>query len=170
VQAARVSVLETAFWVNWKHLLAAEEGRFDAGAGRSEDWQTIPCSDGHIALTFQDKDVRKLAAMTDDPRLLAPEFESRILRGRNIEAFLRIIRDWMRSRSRVEIVGRAKDLGIPIGPVLGMGELPADRQFIDRDFIERSADGRRSPRLPLLWNGVRPAASEGSESAGEGYA
>lgn len=160
VGPAEVSVLDTALWVNWKHLLAAGQGRIDAGIGRSEDWRTLPCRDGYIALTFQDKDVGKIAAMIEDPRLLAPEFNDRISRGRNPESFLRIISEWTRRHSRSEIVRRARDFGIPIGPVLGLSELADDDQFRYRSFIRRAAGGYHVANLPLLWDGLRPAGVE----------
>lgn len=159
-EPAEVSVLDTALWVNWKHLLAAEEQRTDTGIGRAEDWQTIRCRDGYFALIFQEKDLSKLAALTGDRRLLAPEFGDRASRAKNVDTFIKIISDWAHSHSRSEIVERARELGIPIGPVLDLSELPGDRQFRHRRFLRRGADGTTLPDLPLLWDGRHLAETE----------
>jgi hypothetical protein len=147
---ARVPILDVAVWLNWKHYLAAHLGEPAAGIGRAEDWASYRCLDGHVAIVFQDKDLGKLAALTGEPQLAEARFASRDARRRNIAAFREILAGWAGAQRRDDVSAAAARLGIPIGPVLSVGELLCDRQMSARGFIELAAGapGYGMPALP----------------------
>lgn len=148
-----VAVIDVARWLNWKHYLAAWMGETGAGIGRPEDWIVVPCEDGHVALVFQDKDLPRLAGIVGDDSLAGPLFAARAERRRNVAAFHAIIGDWARGRSRDAIVASARGAMLPIGPVLSMTELFADRQLLARDFISLASGSPAygQPRAPGVW-------------------
>jgi len=149
-----VDVLDVALWVNWKHYLAAVAGDTAAGLSRVEEWTTLRCKDGHVALTFQDKDMASLATLTGNAYFVSPELATRKLRKRNVRALNEAIEAWTRDRTREEIVRGAQRLRIPVGPVLGMDELARDPQLRARAFFVAGETGLTVPRLPLFWNGA----------------
>jgi crotonobetainyl-CoA:carnitine CoA-transferase CaiB-like acyl-CoA transferase len=164
----RVAVQDVALWVNWKHYLAAVTGEKNVGLGRAEDWTSLRCKDGFIAVTFQDKDMASLAKLTGNPVFLDARFRTRALRARNVQAINTAIEAWALGHTRAEAVRAAQALRIPIGPVLQTGELAGDRQFAHRAFLRPAGAQGHRPRLPLLWNGSPvgdggpvPAAAEG---------
>jgi len=153
-QPATVNVLDVALWVNWKHYLAAVGGDSAAGLSRVEEWTTLRCKDGYVALTFQDKDMGSLATLTGNPYFASPELSTRKLRKRNVKALNEAIERWTVDRTREEIVRGAQQLRIPVGPVLGMDELVRDPQLQARKFFSRGVSGLPTPRLPVIWNGA----------------
>ncbi|PWV98829.1 crotonobetainyl-CoA:carnitine CoA-transferase CaiB-like acyl-CoA transferase [Hoeflea marina] len=151
-----VSVVDVATWLNWKHYLACHMGNPHAGIGRAEDWTTMRCRDGYIALVFQDKDVAKLAKMTGDGRLNDAAFATVGRRRENIEVFNGIFSVWAGTQSRADIVAAARELSIPIGPVLSVADLLTDPQMLARDFLDlaRSSPDFGLTRLPATWAGT----------------
>ncbi len=155
-----IGVEDVALWVNWKHFLGAMAGDTTMGIGRVEDWNALRCKDGHVAITFQDKDMPALAALTGNPLFLEARFATRKLRARNIDAIDRAIEHWARDLTRATVVERAQDLRIPIGPVITPDELSEERQIVARGFLREDVVPRR-PRLPALWS-VVPVPAERS--------
>ncbi|SMF35478.1 Crotonobetainyl-CoA:carnitine CoA-transferase CaiB [Tistlia consotensis] len=154
---SRVPILEVALWLNWKHYLAAQLGQTAAGVGRAEDWATYRCRDGHVAIVFQDKDLAKLAELTGEAALTEPRFATRDARRGAIADFRALLAGWAAGQGRDEITAAARRLGIPIGPVLSVGELLDDRQMAARAFIEL-AQGSPAFGVPALPAVVRHAA------------
>lgn len=149
-----VALFDVAVWLNWKlpaSLLMSGPSP-EGGASRSH-WMTVPARDGHIALVYQQKDWPALCAMVGDPRLHDPDFATMTARGRNRDRLLAILGPWFAARSRAEITAAAQARRIPIGPVLFPQQLLTDAHYAARGFL--GADG--APRLPLVWDGVRPA-------------
>jgi crotonobetainyl-CoA:carnitine CoA-transferase CaiB-like acyl-CoA transferase len=150
---SRVSVLDVALWLNWKHYLGAYLHLPNVGIGRAEEWKTYQCRDGFVAFVFQDKDLGKIAALTGEARFNEPRFATHRGRRENIDAFGELIARWVREQTRDEIVAKARNLGLPIGPVLKIGELLGDEQMLAREFIDLAGGSPTFglPRLPVLW-------------------
>ena len=77
-------------------------------------------------------------------------------RRENIAAFNTILADWARTCTRSDIVEAARAGKLPFGPVLKIADLIADRQMLDRSFLDLDA---ASPtfgvaRLPAVWAGA----------------
>jgi crotonobetainyl-CoA:carnitine CoA-transferase CaiB-like acyl-CoA transferase len=128
----------------------------DAGIGRAEDWTIMQCRDGYIALVFQDKDVPKLSMMIGDDCLNDRRFATVGRRRKNIVAFNSIVSAWAARQTRADILMMARQSSIPIGPVLGVGDLLTDSQMLARDFITlaHSSPKRGLTRLPATWVGA----------------
>ncbi|MBL6456114.1 CoA transferase [Belnapia sp. T6] len=147
-----VSLFDVTAWLNWKVaagvlVLGAAPTRGNA----RNNWHTMPASDGHVALVFQDKDWPALRNMLGDERLQAPRFATAAGRAEHRPEFLSVITPWFTARSRAEITAAAQARRIPIGPVLAPVELLRDPQNQARGFL--APDG--TPGLPLSWNGAR---------------
>ncbi|MCL4744363.1 MAG: CoA transferase, partial [Burkholderiaceae bacterium] len=154
-----VSLLDTCQWLNWKTLaVAADSGRSPTRLGRAEEWQVVPCADGHVAVVFLEKDWPGLCSMIGDPDLAA-RFATRAARRQEIDAVYARLRPWFDERTRAEIYREAQARGIPLGPVWRVDELATDPQYLARGFLgSLSHPGLGAiamPRLPVLWNGQR---------------
>jgi hypothetical protein len=157
---SRVSVVDVALWLNWKHYLASYLHLPNVGIGRVEEWKTYPCRDGYIAFVFQDKDLGRIAALTGDARFAEDRFATPRSRRENMDAFCRSVAAWASERTRNEIVTRARGIGLPIGPVLRIGELLADPQLLAREFIDLASGSPTFglPRLPVVWTDTTAGA------------
>jgi hypothetical protein len=142
-----VSLFDVSAWLNWKVVANAILER----PSMLSDWLTLPASDGHVALVYQDKDWPALRRLVGDPRLAEPRFATRRSRSLDRAALLGILAPWFAARSRAEITVQAQALRIPLGPVLWPAELLRDRQHQARGFL--GADGM--PALPIMWDGQR---------------
>jgi crotonobetainyl-CoA:carnitine CoA-transferase CaiB-like acyl-CoA transferase len=156
-QPVEVSVLDIALWVNWKHYLAAITGDKAAGLARAEEWTTLRCRDGYVALTFQDKDMASLAILTGNSFFDSPEVSTRPQRKKRANEINSAIEAWTKALTREEIVREAQRLRVPVGAVLNMSELAEDAQMQARQFFRVGAKAR-FPQTPLMWNGIRPCA------------
>lgn len=163
VEPSRVTLLDVALWVNWKHFLAGWQGAPDAGLRRKEDWSTLRCKDGYVALTFQDKDMPALARMCESDYFLSAELSTRAGRAAHISELNAALESWLRHRTREEVTRRARELRLPVGPVLSPREVLGDRHLDSRAFFRICKDGRRFPRLPVLWNGSPVGGEAGHE-------
>lgn len=152
VEPVLVTMLDVALWVNWKHFLAGWQGE-PAGLDRKEEWTSLRCADGYIALTFQDKDMGGLAEMTGNDYFRSPSLATRTLRKSHIPEINAALQAWSSRHSRGHIAERAKALRLPVGPVLSLAEVVDDAHLAHREFFRLCQNGRRFPRLPLLWNG-----------------
>lgn len=159
---SRVSVLDVAVWLNWKYFLAAHLNQPNWGIGRREDWRTYRCRDGHVAFIFQDRDLPKIAELAGEDRIRDPKFANLKGRVENLEEFQGLIAPWLAGQSRDDIVAKAQSVGIPIGPVLRVDELPTDRQMLARDFIDMAKDSPSfgQPSLPVLWRRANESKAE----------
>ncbi len=166
VAPVRVSLLDVALWVNWKHFMAGWQGR-EAGLKRKEEWTSLRCSDGYIALTFQDKDMAGLARLTGNDYFLSPDIATRSKRKAHIPQINAALEAWSRHHTRADIAERAKALRLPVGAVLSLPEVVQDAHMDHRGFFELCAQGRRFPRLPLFWNGGPAGRAAGAAAAPE---
>jgi len=164
---ARVSVVETLLWVNWKAVCGAvAEGVSPIRLGAGSEYQVMACRDGHVAVVFTVTQFGALQDLIGEPALADPKFATRALRSKHIGEFNDIIARWCADKTRAEIYARAQAKGVPIGPVFTPRELLEDPQFLARRFMTEAPGGGRMPAIPVLWNGVRPdgASSRGPSS------
>lgn len=162
---AKVSLIETMVWVNWKAVSAAQaQGRAPSRRGAKAEFQVLRCLDGWIALVFTVTQYDALVRLVDIPALSEPRFANRAARVENGEAFIATLAPWFAQRRRDDIYQQAQDLGVPLGPVVDAGELLDDPQHLARAFIATVAHpvlgSLRMPRLPVRWgdHGFVPTA------------
>lgn len=89
-------------------------------------WGPFECSDGYVAvLTATEEDWAKFCKAIDRPDLIgAPGATSGPERAANMSGPLgRIVEDWMRQRTKAEVVERLLSFGLPIGPVQNAKEV-----------------------------------------------
>lgn len=170
-ETVRVSALEACQWSNWKSY--AERlylGRTPSRQGSLSEWQALPCADGYVALVFLEKDWPALARLIGDPRLMRPPLDTQAGRRADMGAVYEIFRPWFHSRTRAEIYRAAKAAGLPIAPVLSVGELADDRGFAAQRFLAvpvgcASDWAARVPTVPVVWDGARFQAAAGLDDA-----
>jgi crotonobetainyl-CoA:carnitine CoA-transferase CaiB-like acyl-CoA transferase len=145
-----VSLFDVTAWLNWKvaaGLLVL--GRAPVRGGPSNGWYTLPASDGHVALVYQDKDWPQLRALVGDPRLHEARFGTALGRQAHGAELRQILAPWFSARTRAEITAAAQARRLPVGPVKWPAELLRDPQHGARGFL----DAQGMPRLPLHWDG-----------------
>lgn len=152
---ADVSVLEAMVWVNWK-LPAVSLLSPGAAPALGGEWQALPARDGHVALVYQERDWSALVDLLDVPALCDERFATRAMRIKHYDALINMVRPWFAARTKRDIYARAKQKGLPLGPVLVAEDIVCDAQYLERDFLRLLPRGGFLPRIPLMWNGVRP--------------
>ena len=155
-ETVRISALEACLWSNWKSY--AERlymGRTPSRQGHLAEWQAVACADGYAAFVYLEKDWPAVARMIGDPRLTNPPLDTQAGRRADMSKVYEIVRPWFAVRSRAEIATLARAAGLPIAPVLGVGELIADPQYAAQRFFAPLGDGERVPLIPTVWNGER---------------
>lgn len=155
---ARVSLVETVFWVNWKAVAAAHaDGVSPVRQGAAAEFRVLPCRDGHIALVFTANQFDAVRELTGDPALADSRFATRQGRRQHAAALNRLLEPWFAARRREEIYTAAQTLQIPLGPTYAPADLLADPQYVARGFlaelIHPAFDGLRMPKLPVRWDG-----------------
>lgn len=161
-ETVRISALEACSWSNWKSY--AERlymGRTPTRQGKLAEWQALPCTDGFATLIYLEKDWPAVCRMIGDPRLSKPPLDTQAGRRADMGAVYEIVRPWFAARTRAEIYKLARAEGLPIAPVLGVGEVVDDAQYAAQKFLTE-IDGACMPTIPTVWNGHRfaPARSE----------
>jgi len=171
---ARVSLIETMIWVNWKAISGAQaSGRAPSRRGTKAEFQVFRCLDGWIALVFTVTQYEALVRLVADPALSEARFASRQGRTEHGDAFRATLEPWFAARSRDAIYQEAQAMGVPLGPVLDAQELLTDPQHLARSFMREithpTLGSLRVPRLPVLWGDVglapRAAQNVGLDSA-----
>lgn len=155
-----ISALETMIWTNWKSVVGVEIGG-DGGKrqGDAAEWQVVRCSDGWIALVYQEADWQRLRSLIEDPRLDEPRFATGAGRRSNAAELARIAEDRFRSFTRAQLRSEFLARGLPCGPVWSLDEVVDDRHNVEREVfsMSASADGSTIPliTLPASWDGKR---------------
>jgi crotonobetainyl-CoA:carnitine CoA-transferase CaiB-like acyl-CoA transferase len=166
--AVRVSLAEVLQWVNWKAASgAAATGKSPGREGRSSEFQTVPCRDGHVAVVYTVTQWPALRRLIADPRLEDPRFATRAGRRQHIAALYDILTPWFADKTRDEIGRTAQAKGVPFGPIFTPAELLANEQYLARSFLAEmthpTAGRLLMPQLPVQWDGrsfaPRPAPS-----------
>ncbi len=152
IDRAVVSALGTAFWINWKSLAAAAQGRpIPRRSAESGKWRTARCADGYVALVYFDRDWPTLSKMTGDADMIAMSAQRAWSDPNKLLELERRLEAWVLRRTRAEVAQASKSFGLAFGPVWTPDELLADPQYDARDFFRHSesADSVR-PRLPVI--------------------
>jgi len=159
-EMVRVSLLETAVWLNWKNVAAvATGGEAPTRTGRAADWPVLRCADGWVALVYQDADWPAIRELADnDPHLADPAFATAAGRRPRAGEIAAIVERHLATMTRAEIHDLALHRRLPVGPVASPDDLADDPHFVAREFLAtiKAADGHgiKLPRLPVLWNGA----------------
>jgi crotonobetainyl-CoA:carnitine CoA-transferase CaiB-like acyl-CoA transferase len=154
---ARVSLIETAMWVNWKAIAGIDdEGRPPTRQGSESEFQVVRCIDGWIAVVFSVTQFENLRDLVNSPSLHQQKFATREGRLKHMRELYRYLEPWFAVRTRAEGYHEAQRRGVPLGPVCTPADLITDPQNVARGFIVSLADvsvsGARVPRLPVLWD------------------
>ena len=172
VEPARVSLVETMLWVNWKAISGAQaQGRAPTRRGAQAEFQVLRCRDGWIALVFTVTQFDAVVALIGHPRLREPRFATRESRMRHAQELNGLLAPWFAERARDDIYAQAQARGVPLGPVWDPAELLGDAQHQARDFITTMAHPLlgelRMPRLPVRWGerGFAPVAMREADLA-----
>ena len=156
--SARVSLIETVLWVNWKAVAGVDGGgKAPTRQGADSEFQVVRCLDGWIAVVFTPTQFEDLRDLVDCPTLHEGKFSTRQGRLEHIRELYEQLSPWFASRTRAQIYAEAQARGVPLGPVCKPVDLHDDPQYAARNFIVPVADpsfgALRAPRLPVLWNG-----------------
>jgi len=156
---ARVSLIETAMWVNWKAIAGIDdEGRPPTRQGDQSEFQVVRCLDGWIAVVFSVSQFESLRDLVNSSALHHQKFATREGRLKHMRELYRYLEPWFAVRTRAEVYDEAQRRGVPLGPVCTPADLITDPQNEARGFIVSLADtsvsGARVPRLPVLWNSL----------------
>jgi crotonobetainyl-CoA:carnitine CoA-transferase CaiB-like acyl-CoA transferase len=154
----RVSLLETAVWLNWKTLgTASRNGESPTRPGATAEWHVVACADGFAALVYRTPEWEAMLAVANDARLREERFQSAEGRRAHGRELNRILAEAFAGMTRVEIRNISLKKGLPLGPVWSPSELIGDAHMRARDFFSDVAiDGiaAKMPRLPVRWNGL----------------
>lgn len=157
-EPARLSLIETIIWVNWKAICGADaDGKAPSRQGERSEFQVVPCRDGWIALVFTVTQYGALCDLIGDPRLSDPKFKSRADRIRHGAELYGILKPWFAARDREAIYAEAQARGVPLGPAYAPADLLTDPQYAARGFIagmtHPSLGLLKLPQVPVQWNG-----------------
>ena len=123
--------------------------RFYSGGIQAHVGGAYECQDGYVigGISRVGSDLALLIErpdLIDDPLFIDPEY-----RMQHWEDLDRLLKDWMKTRTREEAVSRAQELRIPIAPLLGVAELLENEHVRDRDAVRWVADGTGA-EIPLI--------------------
>jgi crotonobetainyl-CoA:carnitine CoA-transferase CaiB-like acyl-CoA transferase len=154
---ARVSLIETAMWVNWKAIAGIdEEGKSPTRQGDKSEFQVVRCLDGWIAVVFSVTQFESLRDLVGSEALRHEKFATREGRLKHMAELYRYLVPWFAVRTRAEVYHEAQRRGVPLGPVCTPADLITDPQNVARGFIvplsDASVSDGRVPRLPVLWS------------------
>ncbi len=155
---ARISLVETAIWINWKAVVgAAGGGATPSRRGDKAEFQVLPCADGWVAFVYTANQFDRVASLFGSLTIDDERFRDRARREIHVDEFMAALRPWFAQRTRDEIYAEARRSGVPLGPVYTPEELLSDAQYAAREFITGSekSETPRFPRLPATWNGAR---------------
>lgn len=157
-EPARLSLVETMIWVNWKAICGADaDGKAPTRQGDRSEFQVVPCSDGWIALVFTVTQYGALCDLIGDPRLRDPKFDSRAGRAKHGAELYGLLKPWFAARDREAIYAEAQGRGVPLGPAYAPADLLTDPQYLARGFIAEMTHptlGKlKLPQVPVQWSG-----------------
>jgi len=153
----RVSLLETALWLNWKNLATVSIGETPATrSGQAMSWPVVRCADGWVAVVYQPHEWETLRDTLGDPRLRDPRFGTPAGRASHASELAALFEGSLARLTRGEVNALAARHRLPLGVVQSAGELADDPHYRARSFVRSVASDAGSvslPRLPVLWSG-----------------
>jgi crotonobetainyl-CoA:carnitine CoA-transferase CaiB-like acyl-CoA transferase len=156
-QVARVSLLETALWLNWKNLATVSLGEpASSRSGRAMAWPVARCADGWVAVVYQPHEYSRLCEVLGDARLAERRFATTGARQAHAEELARLFEQVLAPLTRAQVSELASRHRLPLGAVMSPSELAEDPQYLARGFLQllegtESVSPLRVPRLPVLW-------------------
>ncbi|HSV54299.1 MAG TPA: CoA transferase [Burkholderiaceae bacterium] len=155
--AVRVSLLETALWLNWKNLATVSIGQTPATrSGQAMSWPVVRCADGWVAVVYQPHEWETLRDMLGDPRLQDTRFGTPAGRTAHSAELSGLFEASLAKLTRAEVNALAARHRLPLGVVQSPRELAGDPHYFARGFVRSVASDAGSvamPRLPVLWGG-----------------
>lgn len=151
----RISLLETAVWMNWKAIVgAAGSGPYPTRCGDKATFPVLRCKDGWVAMVFTPMHFDRVQAMFPELQL---DDSGRLPPVERVGALTKAVAPWFANRTRAEIYAEARRHGVPLGPVYTPAELLDDEQYLACDFLAGGGSNADMlfPRPPMTWNGVR---------------
>jgi crotonobetainyl-CoA:carnitine CoA-transferase CaiB-like acyl-CoA transferase len=143
----RVSLLETAIWLNWKGLAVVQRtGKAPRRAGGLGEWPVLPCADGHVVAVHRVQEWARLQALVDDPVLREERFQTVAGRRAHRADLNAVLARFFAPMTRAEIHAMALLQKFPFGPVWTPEELRADAQMLARGVFAGPL-----PRVPVIW-------------------
>ncbi len=131
-EIASVNGLAAIAWINWKAACAGVMGKDLHRQGKKAEWPVMECKDGYAAFVYNERDWPSVVAMTGDERLNAPEFETFAGRQENREAYMSVIREWMKTKTKAELSELFAKHAIPSAPVLTPSDLLTEPLYVHR--------------------------------------
>ncbi|MBU3915337.1 CoA transferase [bacterium] len=97
----------------------------------------MPCKDGYITiLAPMEHQWQSVIKLMGDPAWAHEEFcSNQIERQKNAEKINGLMANWMKDRTRKEIVSQGQALSIPVSPVNTAGDIVDSKQFEARGFF-----------------------------------
>jgi crotonobetainyl-CoA:carnitine CoA-transferase CaiB-like acyl-CoA transferase len=151
-----VRVVDVGAWINWKGILALViTGQPITREGGKGPWPILRCSDGSLALIYEERDWPRLIDAIGDIRLERFRTVPPAERLRQLETIWEIVEEWTSQRSRHEAFDILQRKGIPVGMVMSSPELLRDASLVKSGFVRTQADGPAILAAPAQWNGLR---------------
>jgi len=155
--AVRVSLLESALWLNWKNLAMVSIDETPATrSGQAMTWPVVRCADGWVAVVYQPHEWVSLREMLAEPRLRDPRFDTPAGRAAHAAELSGLFEAALANLTRAEVSALAARHRLPLGAVQSVGELADDPHYRARAFVRSvgsDAGTVAMPRLPVLWGG-----------------
>ncbi|MBI2907071.1 MAG: CoA transferase [Chloroflexi bacterium] len=116
----------------------------------------MPCKDGYIVIqAVEEHHWQGLVEVMDNPEWAKEDrFKDKFARVANKHDLNLLLAQWLIQHTREEIAARARERGVPVGPVLSIEEVAGYRQYNERGFfveLDHPRVGRRNyPRGACL--------------------
>jgi crotonobetainyl-CoA:carnitine CoA-transferase CaiB-like acyl-CoA transferase len=151
-----VKAVDVGAWVNWKGVLAqAITGQPISREGGRGPWPILACTDGFLAVIYEERDWPKLVDAIGDDRLTYLRMAGILERLPQLDKIWEIVEDWTSQRSRKEAFNILQKKGIPVGMVVSAPELLRDPALIGSGFVRVRSDSPPALAAPVRWNGIR---------------
>jgi crotonobetainyl-CoA:carnitine CoA-transferase CaiB-like acyl-CoA transferase len=151
-----VSAVDVGAWINWKGVLAqAITGQPISREGGRGPWPILACTDGFLAVIYEERDWPRLVDAIGDDRLTHLRMANTLERLPQLEKIWEIVEQWTSRRSRQEAFKILQKQGIPVGMVISAPELLRDPELIGSGFVRAPADTQPTLAAPMRWNDIR---------------
>lgn len=150
-----------AKYPNYKTIPSRVTQRYDYGG-------MMPCKDGFIVIQAVEEHLWQglVEVMGSPPWAKEERFKDKFSRAANQEELNRLLADWLKEHTRAEVAAKARQKGVPVGPVMTIEEVMNYKQYEARGFfteLDHPEAGRlKYPTASYLstepmWSGRRGA-------------
>jgi len=152
----RVSLLETAVWLNWKGLaMARDSGNPPTRAGTNGEWPVLSCKDGYVVVVHRPQEWKQLLNIVQDPAISEDRFQTAAGRRKHRSDLNAILAKHFALLTRADIHALSLRSKLPFGAVSEPNDLKRDPQMTARAVLKDiSVNGvsLQVPRLPVIWH------------------